>query len=330
MNAFANQDMINTMAYSLAVAGASFVIALLWGRPLIRLLKQLRIGKRIREEGPNSHLAKSGTPTMGGVLVLGTVLVVTVALNLVHRYSILLPLGLLIGCGLLGAVDDLLNLVGGTTMGITARFKFFWQLVMAGAAAFVLHYVLDLTSVYIPFVGKFNIGGWYLPIAVFWIVAFSNAVNITDGLDSLAGGTLALAFAAFGFIAFLQQQAYLVTFCFTITGAMMAFLWFNAHPAQVFMGDTGALALGATLGVVALMTGQWLLLPVVGIVFVAEVSSVALQVIYFKLTKGKRLLRMSPLHHHFELGGWSEPQVTQRLWLIGAVAAMIGIALALV
>jgi phospho-N-acetylmuramoyl-pentapeptide-transferase len=164
---------------------------------------------------------------------------------------------------------------------------------------------------------------------MFIIVGTSNAVNLADGLDGLAGGTAAIAFAAYGVIAFLQGQVYLVTFCFTVVGATLAFLWYNAYPAQLFMGDTGSLALGATLAVVALMTGQWLLLPVVGIVFVAETLSDILQVGYFKLTHGKRIFKMAPLHHHFELLGWSEVQIVQRFWLAAMLAAMIGIALAL-
>jgi len=190
---------------------------------------------------------------------------------------------------------------------------------------------LDLRSIAIPLIPtKIDIGLLYIPIAMFWIVGFSNAVNLTDGLDSLAGWTSAIAFACYGVIAFLQGQAYLVAFCFTIVGALLAFLWFNAHPAELIMGDTGSLALGATLAVVALMTGQWLLLPLIGAVFVGETLSVIIQVLYFKWTKGKRFFKMAPLHHHFELLGWSETQVVQRFWLVGLLAGMLGIALALV
>ncbi|MDP2727562.1 MAG: phospho-N-acetylmuramoyl-pentapeptide-transferase, partial [Dehalococcoidia bacterium] len=192
-----------------------------------------------------------------------------------------------------------------------------------------LHFFFNLRSIFIPFVGKFEIGLWYLPIAITAILATANAVNLTDGLDTLAGGTAAIAFTAYGVIAFLQGQQYLVTFAFTVVGATLGFLWFNAHPAQVFMGDTGSLALGATLATLAFMTGHWLLLPVVGLVFVMEAGSVLLQVTYFKITGGKRLFRMTPLHHHFELKGWSEPQVTLRFWLLSMIGAILGIALAL-
>jgi phospho-N-acetylmuramoyl-pentapeptide-transferase len=177
--------------------------------------------------------------------------------------------------------------------------------------------------------------GWiYIPIAAFIIVGSSNAVNLTDGLDGLAGSTSAVAFAAYGVIAYLQGQYPLMSFCFTMVGALFAFLWYNSHPAQLFMGDMGALALGATLAVVALMTGQWLLLPVVGLIFVAEAVSDILQIGYFKWTRrrtgqGKRVFKMAPIHYHFELLGWSETHVTQRFFLIGILAAMLGIALAL-
>jgi phospho-N-acetylmuramoyl-pentapeptide-transferase len=177
---------------------------------------------------------------------------------------------------------------------------------------------------------KIDIGWLYIPVAMFIIVGTSNAVNLTDGLDGLAGSIAAVAFSAYGVIAFLQGQIWLVAFVFTVVGSVLAFLWFNAHPAELFMGDTGSLAIGATLAVVALMTGQWLLLPVVGFVFMAEALSVILQVAYFKWTGGERLFKMSPLHHHFELLGWSETHVTQRFWLIGILSAMLGIALALI
>ena len=169
----------------------------------------------------------------------------------------------------------------------------------------------------------------FIPICVFIIVASSNALNFTDGLDGLAGIITASAFAAYGVIAFLQGQIFLVQLCFILVGACFAFLWYNAHPAQLFMGDTGSLALGGTLATVAIMTGQWLLLPVIAIVPVAELISVVLQIVYFRATKGGRLFRMAPLHHHFEKGGWSETQIVQRFWLVGILSAMIGVALAL-
>jgi phospho-N-acetylmuramoyl-pentapeptide-transferase len=241
----------------------------------------------------------------------------------------LLPLSVLIGSAILGGVDDLWNIVGGTRTGLAARFKMAWLLLFAFATALVLYFPLHLRSIYVPGIGKYDIGLIYIPIVVVVVAGSANAVNFTDGLDSLAGGTAAVAFVAYGIIAFLQGQIQVVTFCFTMAGALLGFLWYNAHPAQVFMGDTGSLAIGAALATAAFMTGQWLLLPVVGFVFMAETISVMLQVAYFKLTGGKRIFKMTPLHHHFELIGWSETQITLRFWLFGMMAGLLGVALAL-
>ena len=172
-----------------------------------------------------------------------------------------------------------------------------------------------------------DLGIWYIPLATFIIVAMSNAVNLTDGLDGLAGLISATAFAAFGAIALMQGNFFVARFCFTLVGALFGFLWFNVHPAMMIMGDTGALSLGAVLGVVALMTGQWIILPIIAIIPVSEAASDVLQVLYFKRTKGKRLFKMAPLHHHFELSGWSETQIVQRFWLIGLLAAIFGMAI---
>jgi len=325
------------MGYPLTLGTISFFVAVIWGLPLINLLRRWRIGKQIRIDGPSSHQTKIGTPTMGGLMIIVPVLVITGVLNVANLLgqtvigrSILVPMGVMLAYGVLGALDDLTG-VRRVPTGMLARYKFLWQVLFAAITALALHYVLDLRSVALPGIPeKIDIGVWYVPIAIFFIVGTSNAVNLTDGLDALAGSLAAVAFAAYGVIAFLQGQIWLAAFDFTVTGAIMAFLWYNAYPAQLFMGDTGSLALGAALAVVALMTGQWLLLPIVGFMFVAETVSVILQVAFFRLTGGKRLFKMSPLHHHFELQGWSETQVTQRFWLMGILAAMLGIALALI
>jgi phospho-N-acetylmuramoyl-pentapeptide-transferase len=325
------------MAYSLTLGTIAFLLAVIWGTPLINLLRTLRIGKQIRIEEPTTHQTKMGTPTMGGLMILIPVLVITGVLNVANLMgltligrSILVPMGVMIAYGVLGAIDDLTG-VRRVPSGILAQHKFLWQVIFAAITAFALHFILDLRSMAIPGVPeKIDIGIWYVPIAMFIIVAESNAVNLTDGLDALAGSLTAVAFAAYGVIAFLQGQVWLVAFDFTVAGAIFAFLWYNAYPAELFMGDTGALSLGATLAVVALMTGQWLLLPIVGFMFVAETLSVVLQIGYFKLTGGKRLFKMAPLHYHFELLGWSETQITQRFWLVGILTAMLGIALALI
>jgi phospho-N-acetylmuramoyl-pentapeptide-transferase len=341
------------MAYSLTLGTIAFLLAVVWGQPLIDFLRRHRIGKQIRIEGPSTHQVKTGTPTMGGLMILIPTFVITAALNIANLLSgtavgqtflsslgwqgdvligrsILVPMGVLVAFGLLGAVDDLAGVRNGSGNGLLARYKFLWQSLLALATVLALHFGLDLRSVALPGVAqKIDIGLAYIPIATFIIVSMSNAVNLTDGLDGLAGSISAISFTAYGVIAFLQGQVWLVAFCFTVVGAIMAFLWYNAYPAELFMGDVGSLALGATFAVVALMTGQWLLLPVVGAIFVAEAGSVVLQVAYFKLTHGRRLFKMSPLHHHFELLGWSETQVTQRLWLVSILAAMLGVALAL-
>ncbi len=317
------------LAASLALGSVAFVLTIIIGRPVLILLRKYKIGKRIRVEGPESHMVKMGTPTMGGIMIALSVVTLTALFNLAGRLSMLLPLGVLLACATLGAVDDLLNLVGGSREGLTARFKLAWLFLFATIAAWVLYNPLGLHRVFIPFVGKFDIGLWYLPIAIFGIMGTAHAVNLTDGLDSLAGGTAAVAYIAYGVIGYLQGQLQVVAFCFTMVGALIGFLWYNAHPAQVFMGDTGSLAIGAGLAVAAFQTGQWLILPVVGFVFVAETLSVMAQVGYYKATHGKRLFKKAPFHHHFELIGWSETQVQMRFWLVGIAAGMLGIALAL-
>lgn len=327
------------MAVSLALGTLSFLLAVIWGSPFIRLLRANGIGKQIRIEEPESNQVKMGTPTMGGIMVLVPVVVITLVLNIYNLIagtiiggSILIPLMTLVGYGALGAYDDWSGLRGGAegAVGLLGRYKILVQIALAIVIALILYFPLDIHSIAIPTISqKINLGPIYIPIAVFIIVGTSNAVNFTDGLDSLAGWVTGFGFAAYGVIAFLQQQIYLVTFCFIMVGALLAFLWYNAHPAELFMGDVGSLALGSTLAVVALMSGQWLLLPLIGIIFVAEIVSVILQVGYFKLTKGKRIFKKTPIHYHFLLLGWSETQVVQRFWLVGLLAAMLGVALAL-
>lgn len=318
------------MSYSLAVGTITFLMTVIWGGPLIQLLRQKRIGKQIRVEGPSSHVIKSGTPTMGGLLIIVPVVAITVGANLVNRYSMLLPLGVLAACAAVGAVDDMMNLVGGNGRGLSVRVKFALLGVIGLGAGWVLYRMLGMETLYFPMLGEFKVGIWFALVAALAVAGSAHAVNLADGLDGLAGGTAAIAFACYGVIAYLQHQEYLVTFCFTMVGATLAFLWYNAHPAQVFMGDVGSLTLGATLAVVALMTGHVLLLPIIGVIFVVEALSVTAQVAYFKLSGGRRLFKMAPIHHHFELLGWSETQITQRFWLLAMLAGMVGIALALI
>ncbi len=319
------------MAYSLAIAGLGFVLTVFTGRYIIKLLRAKKIGKQVRIDGPQSHIAtKTGTPTMGGIIFNLTAFVLMIIFNLHERLSMLLPLGVLLCCGVLGAVDDRLSLVGGKRSGgMTARFKFAWLFTFATVAAAILYWPLGWHWVKLPGLERIDIGLVYIPIAILGIMGTAHAVNLTDGLDTLAGGTGAIAFVSYGIIAYIQQQVGVVTFCFIMVGALLGFLWHNSHPASVFMGDTGSLAIGASLATAAFMTGQWILLPIVGLIFVTEALSVILQVGYFKLTGGRRLFKMSPIHHHFELIGWSETQVTLRFWLVGMMAGLFGVALAL-
>ena len=318
------------MDYALIIGGATFAVALAAGWPVVALLRSLNVGKAISEDGPSTHAVKEGTPTMGGMLIWGSVAVVTIPTNLFDRFSILLPLTVLLVTMAIGFVDDLGTLTGSRRFaGLTWRLKFVLLGLLSTGIALVLFFSLDVSSVNIPWVGQRDIGYAYIPIAIVIVFATTSAVSITDGLDGLLGGTAAVAFAAYGVIAFLQGQEFLATLSFTIVGALLGFLWYNVNPAKLFMGDTGALPLGALLATIALMTGHWLLLPVIGIVFVAEALSDVIQIAYFQTTGGRRFFRMTPLHHHFELIGWSEPQVVMRMWLIGIAAAMVGVALAL-
>lgn len=306
----------------------AFVLSVVVGQPLVEFLRRRGLGKEISSDGPPSHSTKAGTPTMGGVLIFAIALPITLAANIVDRLSILLPLGTIVAAGLLGMVDDLRTIIGRTRTGLNKRLKVSLLAVLGLTATLVLYFALDVQNVKIPWAGEFELGPGYIPLAVLIIVFTTTAVAITDGLDGLAGGTTALAFLAYGVIALLQEQTYLATFCFTVVGATAGFLWYNSYPAQVFMGDTGALALGSSLAVVALMTGHWLLLPIIGIVFVLEGLSDIIQIGFFRLTGGKRIFKMSPLHHHFELLGWSEPQVVMRFWLLGIVGSLLGVSLA--
>jgi phospho-N-acetylmuramoyl-pentapeptide-transferase len=330
---------MNQIPLALSLAGLSYMMTVIWGGPLLRVLRHFKIGKIIRVEEPGRHAIKMGTPTLGGVMFILPVLLLTGLLNAAVLIglpqggigrSILAPMIVMLSFAVLGAIDDWQGLRGKRRgEGMRARTKFAFQALLALGAAWVLKYMLGVPSIYLPGVNiELELGWWYVPIAAFIIVAESNAVNFTDGLDGLAGLISATAFAAYGGIALMQDQVYLARFCFTLVGAIFGFLWFNVHPAELMMGDTGALSLGATLAVVALMTGQWPLLLLIGIIPLSEAISVTLQILYFKATKGKRLFKMAPLHLHFELLGWSETQIVQRFWLIGLLAAMIGIGLA--
>jgi phospho-N-acetylmuramoyl-pentapeptide-transferase len=304
------------------------VVAL--GPVYIGLLQRLGFGKQIRVDGPEGHFSKAGTPTMGGMLLVVVVMFLAMALR-IEDVSTLTPMLTLVGVGILGAIDDYVN--AQTGLGMRGRFKLVWQSVVALLAAWYIqrHFAIDFLNV--PVIGAVTVGPLvFIAFVAFVIVAMSNGVNLTDGLDGLAGGVLIFSFVAYLLIALVavpdlkNSQPNLAVFCALLIGALMGFLWFNVHPAQIFMGDSGALGLGATLAVVATISGQLLLLVIIGAVFVAVTLSVVLQVGSFKL-RGRRIFRMAPLQHHFELIGWAEEKITVRFWIVSALAGLLGFSL---
>jgi phospho-N-acetylmuramoyl-pentapeptide-transferase len=330
---------MNDTALAMSLAGLVFMMTVIWGGPLLRILRHFKIGKQIRVDEPDRHFVKMGTATMGGVMFIIPIVLITELLNAasligmrILGQSVLVPLIAMLSFAVLGAIDDWQGVKGKRKgEGMRIRTKFAVQIVLGLGIATVLRYMLKVPEMYLPGIDfEIKLGWLYIPVAAFVIVAMSNAVNFTDGLDGLAGLISATIFAAYGGIALIQGQVFIGRFCFTMVGALFGFLWFNVHPAQLFMGDTGSLSLGATIGVIALMTGQWALLPVVAVIPVSEALSDIIQIAYFKMTHGRRFFKMAPIHLHFELLGWSEMQIVQRFWLIGLIAAMLGIGLMLV
>jgi phospho-N-acetylmuramoyl-pentapeptide-transferase len=333
------------MAFALTLGGVTFLLAVIWGSPLVEMMRRMKLGKQIRIEGPQTHMVKMGTPAMGGILIVGWVVLIAIAVNSVQLVrnleiaeSVLIPLGVMVSYAILGAIDDYQGFRQRPGVGMLARFKILYQFAIAVVAAVLLYWVVNDSHGWmaVPTVPVLiDIGIWYVPVAAFIITAAANAINLTDGLDGLAGIIAATAFTAYGIISFLQDQQFLLTFSFVVVGATFAFLWFNAHPAQMFMGDVGSQALGGALAVVALMTNQWFILPIIALVPLATTLSTILQVASAVLTRrflGRdiRPFKMAPLHNHFVLSGWSETQIVQRWWLIALLGAMVGIALALI
>ena len=329
----------------------AFVITISWTPLLTHFLYKYKLGKKIRsmDEAPiysKLHQAKSGTPTMGGILIWLTTLFVILLffvlaeiidiefikrLNFLTRPETLLPLGALVASAIVGLFDDVLNIrgLGSNGGGLRIRYKLILYTLIAIFGAYWFFFKLDWTTLHIPFMGNFDIGIWYIPVFIFVIVATAFSVNETDGLDGLAGGTLLAAFGAFGAIAFAQGKVELAAFCGVIVGALLAFLWFNINPARFFMGDTGSMSLGVTLGIVAMLTNTALLLPIIGLILVIESMSVIIQTVSKKLFKRKVFLS-SPIHHHLEAKGWPEPKIVMRFWIISGVTAVIGVILFLI
>ena len=309
----------------------AFVGMVLLGPIYIGLLQRLGFGKQIRTDGPETHTIKAGTPTMGGMLMVLVVMFLAMAMRIEDAYT-LSPMLALVGVGILGAIDDFVN--ARTGVGMRGRWKLVWQTAVALLAAFYVQRHFGITAINIPLVGEVVVGGlFFFLFMAFVIVGVSNAVNLTDGLDGLAGGVLIFSFVAYLLIALIAipeqnvlAKPNLAIFCALMVGALMGFLWFNVHPAQLFMGDSGALSMGATLAVVASISGQLPLLAVIGVVFLAVIMSVVLQVISFRL-RGRRIFRMAPLQHHFELVGWAEEKITLRFWIVSALAGLLGFSL---
>ncbi|MGE7917767.1 phospho-N-acetylmuramoyl-pentapeptide-transferase [Viridibacillus sp. NPDC093762] len=317
-----------TIATTLIVLATSFVLTAITAPAVIPLLRRMKFGQSIREEGPKSHQKKAGTPTMGGVIFLFSIIATTIVLGYLNdaftSQSVVLIL-VLFGFGLIGFLDDGLKIIFKRNLGLTSLQKLIGQIIISIAAYFLLGLGVFHNTIQIPLTDfAFNLGGFYVLFLIFWLVGFSNAVNLTDGLDGLVSGTASIAFTAFGVLALVNDQVDIAIFAFAVTGALLGFLIFNANPAKVFMGDTGSLALGGALAMLSVLVGHEVLLLLIGIIFVAETLSVILQVASFKLT-GKRIFKMSPLHHHFELSGWSEWRIVLTFWLTAVVAALIAV-----
>jgi phospho-N-acetylmuramoyl-pentapeptide-transferase len=330
---------------TIMAALTALAMSLLFGPAVIRKLAQLKAGQVVRSDGPQTHLTKAGTPTMGGVMILLSVAIATLLWADLHNRYVWLVLAVTLGFGAIGFYDDYRKIVLRDSRGLASRWKYFWQSVFGLIAAWFLFHTAQLpaeTALYVPLFKQVAIplGALFVVLAYFMIVGFSNAVNLTDGLDGLAIMPTVLVSGALGVFAYLAGNKVfseylgipsipgageLSIYCGALSGAGLGFLWFNTYPAQVFMGDVGALAIGAALAAIAVIVRQEIVLLVMGGVFVMETASVMMQVASFKLT-GKRIFRMAPIHHHFELKGWPEPRVIVRFWIISVVLVLIGLA----
>jgi phospho-N-acetylmuramoyl-pentapeptide-transferase len=346
-------NLFNYITFRLAGGMATAILlSFVLGPPIIRRLRGLRVGQVVRTEGPETHLGKAGTPTMGGVLIIASTVIATLLWARLDNAYTVISVIVLVALGAIGFLDDYLKVVRKRTEGLVGRYKLFGQaLIGLGVGAYV--FVRPLTEMpagwtTLPFFADYHIeilGLLFVPWVMFIMAGTSNAVNLTDGLDGLAGGLsaiAAMAFAVFAYVMgrtdtsqylglfYLPGAGELSIFCVAVSGATLGFLWYNAHPAELFMGDTGSLALGGMLATTAILLKSEFLLPIVGGVFVAEALSVMAQVGWFKYTKrrfgeGRRLLRMAPLHHHFEKAGWAESKIIMRFWILGILCTLIGL-----
>lgn len=321
------------MTHALLTGAIAAIIAALLGGPVIRFLQARGLAKAISTDGPESHLSKAGTPTMGGLLIFGVALGVALVSAMPKDSDALLPIGV---CAILlgiGVFDDAGTLVDREKREAHDRMNMIMKLVgftgIAIVAALLLYGPMDAPRMFIPGRDKhYDIGILYVIVAIGVIISVISAVGVTDGLDMLGGGTTGVAYAAFGAIALVQDQVAVAAFAFAVVGALVGFLHWNAFPARLFMGDAGSLPLGGGLAILALMTGWWTLVPVIGIVFLVEIMSVCIQIFVFRTQNGRRFFRMAPIHHHFEELGWHEVSITARFIALGVVGALVGVALA--
>jgi len=305
--------------------GAAFVLALILGPICIPILRRLKFGQQIRTDGPQGHLKKAGTPTMGGTIILLALSIAFLRFSDKTAEAVILLVATL-GYGLVGFLDDYIKILFKRSLGLTARQKLFGQLFFSGVVCYLLYRSGHSTELTVPFTNfSFELGWWlYVPFAVIMMLGMSNAVNFTDGLDGLLAGTSAIAFGAYTIIAMVTSEMETAFFSAAMVGAVLGFLVFNAHPAKVFMGDTGSLGIGGGLAAAAMLTKSELLILIIGAVFVIEMLSVVIQVISFK-TRGKRVFKMSPIHHHYELVGWSEWRIVLTFWLAGLACAALAL-----
>ncbi len=327
----------------LILSSLSFVFAFLCTPILTHFLYKYKLGKQIRNTGATPifsalHAHKTGTPTMGGILIWVTLLVFILFfsflgkmvpsvswLNFFSRGETLLPLGIFVLSAIIGLIDDWLDIRGKGKGGLRMKHRLLIYAAIAAIGAAWFYFKLDWTALHIPFFGNFEIGAWYIPFFVFVIVATAFSVNETDGLDGLAGGTLLFSFASYAVIAFILGRYDLAAFCGVIIGALLAFLWFNIAPARFYMGDTGSMGMGITLGVIALLTNTAFILPFIGFIFVVESLSVIIQLSSKRLRKGKKVFISTPIHHHFQAIGWPETKIVMRFWVIAGVASAVGL-----
>ncbi len=329
----------NTVVRILALSFLGFLLSMLITPLYTTLAYRGKWWKKPRQNSVTGEVAtifnklhgakhKRLIPTMAGIIVVTAVLIVTSLFNL-NRADTWLPLAALVGAGLVGLIDDLINIrgTGKGVAGLPSKLKFMLMTLVALIGGWFFYFRLGIDSIQIPFYGQLGIGWLIIPLFVLVVVATANAVNMSDGLDGLAGGLATSAFASYAFIAFIEHRYGLSAFCMTVVGSLLSYTWFNIHPARFFMGDVGSFALGTALGVVAMQTDTVLLLPVIGFVFVAEAGSTLLQILSKKLRHGKKIFKIAPIHHHFEASGWEETKVTMRFWIIGQVAGVLGLIL---